>query len=376
LRVAIVHEFYRSNQPSGENEVVLAEAAALARAGIACAVISPSGTGQLSPWSAGLSALRGGSVDLEDELSSFDPDVVHVHNTFPSISRSALSKVASPLVLTLHNYRHFCVNGLLFRQGRICHDCLGSSLMKGVIHSCYRSRPASAAVAVDMRRRGKDVLLERADHLLCLSATQESIVRAQVTSPDRVLLSPHFVPDDLVSASTQLVDAVGEDYYFVASRLGPEKGVARLVDVWPRAAPLLVIAGEGADERMLAHRPRNVVLIGRKPRVEVLKWVRRARAVIVPSLWYETFGLVQIEAMAHGVPTIAFRPNVVAERIADEGVGVVADWEEDLVDVLRRFESSADELAEACVQTFSAKYSEASFITRRRKLYSEAGSKA
>ena len=69
------------------------------------------------------------------------PDVIHCHNTFPLISPSvywAAARQGVPVVQTLHNYRLVCINPYLYRNGRICEDCLGRSPLRGVIHRCYR----------------------------------------------------------------------------------------------------------------------------------------------------------------------------------------------------------------------------------------------
>src|SRR5512140_559172 len=60
----------------------------------------------------------------------WNPDVAHVHNVFVSASPAVLHACTSrgvPVVLTLHNYRQTCVNGLLFRDGSTCVECVGKS---------------------------------------------------------------------------------------------------------------------------------------------------------------------------------------------------------------------------------------------------------
>ena len=79
------------------------------------------------------------------------PDVVHCHNTFPLVSPSVYWTAARqgvPVVQTLHNYRLVCINPYLYRNGRICEDCLGRSPIRGVFRRCYRgSFAASFTVA-------------------------------------------------------------------------------------------------------------------------------------------------------------------------------------------------------------------------------------
>ena len=77
-------------------------------------------------------------------LGTFKPDVVHVHNLFPMISPSVLQACRRhlvPAVVTLHNYRQICPSGDLFRDGHICHDCVGRTPLASVRHGCYRDPP-------------------------------------------------------------------------------------------------------------------------------------------------------------------------------------------------------------------------------------------
>ena len=75
-------------------------------------------------------------------LDGFRPDVVHVHNVFPLISPAVVNIAADagiPVVQTLHNYRHACVNGLHLRDGKRCDDCIGTRTnWPAVRHGCYR----------------------------------------------------------------------------------------------------------------------------------------------------------------------------------------------------------------------------------------------
>jgi len=100
-----------------------------------------------------------------------------------------------------------------------------------------------------------------------------------------------------------------------AGRLDEAKGLPLLMDAWDRyrQAPggpglRLVIAGAGPLEREVAAwasaRP-SVDMVGHVDSGRCAELISRARAVLVPSAWEETFGLVAVEAMAVGTPPIA-----------------------------------------------------------------------
>jgi glycosyl transferase family 4 len=150
LHVLVVHNRYRSGQPSGEDHVVDQELALLADAGHRVAMferrsddiagMSLPGRATVPlrvPWN------RKVRAELTERLRGDRPDVVHVHNTFPLLSPSVVAACADagvPVVATLHNYLQVCPSGTLFRDGQVCTDCTGHRLpLSGIRHGCYRS---------------------------------------------------------------------------------------------------------------------------------------------------------------------------------------------------------------------------------------------
>ena len=141
MKILIVHNRYRPTAPSGENAVVDQESAALSDRGHDVALFQ-----RHSEEIAGWSPLRRATLPVRvlwsqdsrraiaDSLDQFAPDVVHIHNTFPLVTPSILYACRDawvPVVATMHNYKLGCASGTLFRDGRVCHDCLGRILPSG-----------------------------------------------------------------------------------------------------------------------------------------------------------------------------------------------------------------------------------------------------
>ena len=141
MRVLQLHARYR--EAGGEDRVVAAEAQLLRSAGHEVEqLLAENPTSPLRrpppgrvPAQPGMGArCRGGP------LRGFRPDVAHVHNTWYSMSPSVMERFDSavvPTVMTVHNYRLMCLNGMFLRDGRPCEDCLGRSPGPGVQHRCY-----------------------------------------------------------------------------------------------------------------------------------------------------------------------------------------------------------------------------------------------
>src|SRR6202020_2778274 len=88
---------------------------------------------------------------LQRAIRKAEPDIVHVHNFFPTLSPSvfyACAEAGVPVVHTLHNYRILCASATLFRDGHICEECVSRrSIVPGIRHACYRSSRMGSAVA-------------------------------------------------------------------------------------------------------------------------------------------------------------------------------------------------------------------------------------
>lgn len=254
-------------------------------------------------------------------------DLVHVQNFFPLISPSvyyAAKAEAVPVVQTLHNYRLLCPNGLFFRDGHICEDCLGKPVpWPGVMHSCYRgSRAASTAVATMLStHRAMGTWSNMVDVYIALTEfARQKFIEGGLPA-NKIVVKPNFVHPDL---------GIGEGrggYALFVGRLSPEKGLDTLLAAWERLGgkvPLKIV-GDGPLASWVvdtAKRLAHVEWLGRKPLEEVYDLMGEAMLLIFPSNWYETFGRVAVEAFAKGTPAIAANIGAIGELIEDGRTGL------------------------------------------------------
>jgi glycosyltransferase involved in cell wall biosynthesis len=306
VRVLQVHVAYR--QHGGEDAVVAAEAELLRGGGHEVERVygrNPSGALGAAVSLAASSWNRRAAERTRRMVRSFRPDVAHVHNTWFALSTSAIHALREervPVVMTLHNYRPHCVDGTLFRDGEVCHDCLGRAPIPGIVHRCYRSSAALSSVAAlaltTARRRG--VWSDDIDLYLAPSAFARVLHIAGGLPADRITVKPHFRPDPGARATAPS----HSDVVVAAGRLAPGKGFEHMLDAW-RVGPSglrLEILGDGPLRADLeAGAPPGVSFLGRVAPDEVLRRFGAARALLFPSEWPEPFGMVLIEAMASGL---------------------------------------------------------------------------
>lgn len=334
MKVLVVHNRYRSEQPSGENNVVDAEVSLLAEGGhkvslferrsddIAQMSLPRKATVPLMvPWNP---AVR---KELAARLRASRPDVVHIHNTFPLLSPSVVAACADagvPAVATLHNYTMVCPPGTLHRDGHICTECVGGSPLPAVKHGCYRGSsaatvPMAASMVANRRRWWTGV-----SRFFCISAAQRDLLVSAGMPGERMAVKHNFVTDPGVRRTGD-----GTHVLFLG-RITEEKGVGLLMRAWDRLGGALgvplVIAGTGPmqDEvAVWANGRSDVSYVGLRNKAECRALTADAVAVVAPSTWLEAFGLVVVEAMAAGVPTVAAAHGAFPELVEDGVTGLL-----------------------------------------------------
>jgi len=371
VKVAIVHNFHAGDVPSGENEVVDAERAALERADIEVHLAAVRNDDlarrPLHTLSGAMTVATGIGISPLKELRGFQPDVVHVHSLFPYLGNRWVDRSPAPVVATMHSYRPVCANGYLFRDGAVCTLCADGHRWSGVRHGCYRDSALATVPLAWAGRRGPthDRLLRAAAALLVLSERARSVFAAAGIPDARMTRAWHFLPAGMDPGPGDRRD---EAWLFVG-RLSPEKGIDRLVDAWPAEVPLRIV-GDGplASGLKTASIGKRIELLGRLGRPKVVEQMQRAFGLVFPSRWFETFGLTYMEALAAGLPTLAFPPNVVADSVAEDGTGVVASWD-DVPGAVAAAHGSFDALRPRCRAVFNERFTEEAFVERRRRLY-------
>jgi glycosyltransferase involved in cell wall biosynthesis len=330
MDIVLVHNFYQT--PGGEDESFHSEKRLLRDAGHSVVTFTEHnervkslgrfGSAIRTVWSR--EAQRG----LLKVLRQSKAQVVHVQNFFPLISPSvyyAARKAGVPVVQSLRNYRLLCPVGLLFRDGRVCEDCVGRALpWPGIKHACYRaSRAATAAVATMISaHRLLGTWSEMVDIYIALTEFSRRKFIQGGLPPEKIVVKSNFVYPD---------PGPGEHrggYLLFAGRLSPEKGIGTLLKAWEQAGTggRLLVAGDGPMQefvRSACGRIRGVEYIGPLSVEEVYDRMGDAEALVFPSEWYETFGRVAAEAFAKGTPVIAGNIGAVGELVEDCRTGLL-----------------------------------------------------
>jgi glycosyltransferase involved in cell wall biosynthesis len=325
LRILVLHSPYLSGPASGENRVVEDEVRLLREGGHEVEVFLPTRrAGQaLGGLREGMSAVwsREAVQKVRGMIDRQRFEIVHCHNLFPALSPAVLRAAhdaGAPVLMTLHNYRLACLPATFLRDNRVCEDCLGHVPWRGVVHRCYRgSAAASAALATSLTLHRARGTFDSVDLFLAVSDFMRAKHIEAGLPADRVSVKRNF------AWGTRRREGPGE-YALFAGRLSPEKGVRTLLDAWRGIDVPLVIAGDGPEgDELRPLAPEGVRFLGAVEAARMPELVAGARALVLPSIWYEGAPRSVLEAYAAGVPVIASSIGGLPDLVEDTVTGLL-----------------------------------------------------
>lgn len=393
LKILVVHDYYGSGSPSGENQVFESEVDLLSRRGHQIETftrhndeIRQSGMiGKMrgafaTPWNPWMAKA------LAQRVRAWKPDVVHVHNTFPLISPSIFSAIGgkAATVLTLHNYRLFCPAAIPMRNTKVCTDCLDMhSVWPSMKHGCYRSsRIATAPLALSVAlHRWLGTWQRHVDAFIALTDFQKHRMIDASLAANKVHVKPNFYPGN---PSVIPWDKRG-DYVVFAGRLTPEKGLLTLVKAWTEwirqdgSAPELRIVGDGPLRSELEVLAANLPIkfLGQLTSSEAQAHIAESRLLILPSECFEGFPMVIREAFAFGTPVAGSNLGPLPSIIQHGLNGVVSEPSNptSLAAVVREAWQSPhllEHLGRGARQAFESRYTEDANYSMLMDIYSAA----
>lgn len=311
-------------------------------------------------------------------LADFQPDVVHAHNVLPLISPSVFAvcrRVHIPVVMTVHNYRLICPIAVFFRDGHICEACSGGHEFNCLRFNCRESLFESAAYALRGWTATRFGLFRNTvTRYLSISAYLKERLVKEGFPEERIDVVPNTIP-----VPERCSDASQGQYVAFAGRMSAEKGIPVLLEAAEKLPDIpFRIAGAGPlAESLRAKAPGNVSFSGMMPREELMDFYHNARILVVPSVWYETFGLVAVESMARGVPVIVSRIGGLQSLIEDgvTGLHFTPGDSTDLADKIQQLWQAPGrcrEMGLAARERAAREYNETKYIENLMAAYEKA----
>lgn len=253
-----------------------------------------------------------------------EPPLVHIHGWTKALSGSVCAvalKRRAPVVVTLHDFFTACPNGGFYQypQQRICE-------LTAMSPSCIACNCDIRSYGQKLYRVARQAVQERAGRLP--DGVHHFIHHSQLV---RDVLAPylprnavfHAVPVAIEPPAGGPVPAADNRDVVMVGRLSPEKGPLLFAQAAVRAGIRPIFVGDGRErEAVLAAAP-DAEITGWQSRAGVAARLGQARALVFPSLLYETFGLAVAEALGRGLPVIVGDRTAAAELVDDGENGLL-----------------------------------------------------
>lgn len=295
--------------------------------------------------------------EVQKLIKEHQIDVVHVHNTLTVVSPSvfyAAFRCHVPVVQTLHNFRMLCPAGSFFRDNQVCEECVAGGLSCAVRHRCYRNSKAQSLVSAAVLKIHRILGTYKKVNFICLTEfnREKTLQLRGLVDEKKVYIKPNFTFQEAAEHMEKAENAgktenfAGEDYYLFVGRIEALKGVEvalKAFELLPERKLYLAGDGDLLEEMKAYVRERgmkNIKFLGRLEKDTMADCYCHAKALIMSSQCYETFGMTAAEAYSYGVPVIAGKIGNL-DGMVEEGVtGVKFRYNspEDLAEKVKAFE--------------------------------------
>ena len=294
-------------------------------------------------------------------------DIVHVHNTLPLISPSVYYSAFSckvPVVQTIHNFRLLCPGATFTRGNNICEECVDKNLFSSIRYKCYRGSLIQSIVsAVNLAFHRLIGTYKKVNGYIALTEFNKEKLMNLIDEKN-IYIKPNFV-----NKSNDTISKQSENYFLFLGRLDELKGIQILIEIWKDIKDInLVVIGKGPLEVEISefiekNKLNNVNLLGYKNKEEVMRFISKAKALIVPSQWYEGFPMTISESLSMGVPVIASDIGNLSTIIESEKNGLLFKYNDkqelkDKIQMLNNNKSLEEQLRQGARESFNNKYNE------------------
>lgn len=264
---------------------------------------------------------------LSKLLEDFRPDIIHCHNIYGRLTTSVIDAARQmdiPLISSLHDYKMICPSYLMSNKGRNCEKCVGGRFYFCLLNRCHKEKFIPSLIYTI--ETYFNVVFKKyawAKYFIC---------------PSRFLLQKHHEAGIPKEKLIQISNSVNTDrykpnytqgkYILFVGRISKEKGVLTLIKAVKGLSVPLKIVGEGpmgeeCKKYVQKNNIHNVHFEGHRSGSELADLYEKAIFLVVPSEWYEVFGLIILEAFASGKPVIASNIGGIPELVLEKETGLL-----------------------------------------------------
>lgn len=268
--------------------------------------------------------VTGFGFNFKKEMAQFAPDLILVHNLFPNISTRWLEDLTANRIIFLHNYRPWCSNGFMLRNGKHCQKCLRNPLW-GSIYRCANGkflRSLIQSLGQVFNFHLKRLENSGAKIVAVSNLTKQKI--SEFSNLENVRALSNFVskPNNSNTRINNQGAKPGEKFVW-AGRISPEKGLEELLNIWPSTFALDIF-GAGSDLSRLKKihgEDKSISFMGAISNEDLRAVLPHYLGFVNSSTWTEFGPMTIIEALSAGLPVLFPIGLSIGELISDYGAG-------------------------------------------------------
>ena len=301
---------------------------------------------------------------VNKEIKKVRPNIVHVHNFFPLWTTSIFDACIDnniPVVLTLHNYRTICANGLFFRKNEVCEKCLNHSSYYSVLYGCYqnsrfKSIPVAKMIADNQKKNVWENKINR--FIVFTNFAKNKYIQANFPK-SKIRVKPNYNPTQILP--TKINEDLKKNCIYVG-RISEEKGITTLLKAWKNINFPLKIFGDGPIKHQIEKNQSNITFLGHQPKNIIIEEMKLAKFLIFPSECYEGFPMTILESFASKLLVLASNIGSVCEIVKNLHNGIlfepgnIIDLREKINWILTNPEE-CEKIKQNALNEFSLKYS-------------------
>lgn len=243
---------------------------------------------------------------LEKLIKETKPDIAHLHIFQHQLSLSildVLKKYNIPIVYTAHDLKMLCPNYKMLTHGKVCEQCKNGKYFNCLKNKCIKNSSIKSTIGMleaytNKLRKSYDII----DHIITPSEFYKDKFIEFGIEQEKISHIPNFLDTKQIKYDTIQTD----DYFLYFGRLSEEKGIMTLIKAMEGIkGSNLKIVGTGPLEEEIKEYIKNnnianIEMLGFKSGKELYTIVGNAKAVVLPSEWYENGPYSAIESLKLG----------------------------------------------------------------------------
>ena len=269
-----------------------------------------------------------------EALENFKPDIVHVNNFQRQLSESIIEAIKEkniPIIFTAHDVQAICpAITMLDSNKEICELCKKGKYLNCIKKKCIKNSSLKSVLgAIEGKYyRLKKVYNKKISYIITPSNFYKQKLVEDGIDEKKIKVIYNFI--DVNKYNLEKKD---NGYGLYLGRLSKEKGILNLIEAFSKLQDKkLYLAGDGPEreriEKIIKERKleENIKLLGYLSQDEVKKYIKNARFIVVPSIWYENCPYSILETQAIGKPVIGASIGGIPELVKDKENGLTYNY--------------------------------------------------